>query len=216
MGLREDSPLAGRGRGDSGARAATLESRHRPGGRWNPPRSRHMRPLSVLPVTTLALLWCVSLWLWPQLPEQIPLHFDGEGTPDRFGARSLVNWFLLPGLGTLLVALFSFVLPPWIVALARRDSPYLNVPQRAELSKLSPEARVRAVQPVGSMLMVIAAEVALLFTLLQFGTARVASGAWQKLPTTMAFGAVGVLVATTLVWLPLLNRGVRRELERQG
>jgi uncharacterized membrane protein len=173
-----------------------------------------MRPLSILPVSALILLWVVSMWLWPGLPEQIPLHFDGAGRPDRMGERSALHWFLLPGVATLMALVFTFVLPMWIAYLARRDSPYLNVPQRAELSKLSPEARVRAVEPVTSMLMVVAAEVTLLFALMQYGTARVASGTWQKLPTTMVFGALGLLVATTLVWLPLLGRGVRRELER--
>lgn len=178
------------------------------------PDVARMRPLSVLPVSALILLWVVSVWLWPALPEQIPLHFDGAGRPDHFGERNALNWFLLPGIATLLALLFAFVLPPWIAYLARRDSPYLNVPQRAELSKLSPEARVRAVEPVASMLMVIAAEVTLLFAVLQYGTAQVASGVWPELPTTMVFGALGLLVATTLVWLPLLGRGVRRELER--
>jgi len=173
-----------------------------------------MRPLSVLPVSALIVLWSVSVWLWPGLPEQIPLHFDGAGSPDRFGARSALHWFLLPGVATLMVLLFAFVLPLWIAYLARRDSPYLNVPQRAELSKLTPEARVRAVEPVASMLMVVAAELSLLFALLQFGTAQVAKGSWEQLPTAMVFGTLGVLVATTLIWLPFLGRGVRSELER--
>jgi uncharacterized membrane protein len=175
-----------------------------------------MRPLTALPVAGLILQWNLALWLWPTLPESIPLHFDGAGTPDRFGPRTALDWFLLPGVATLLVLLFAFVLPPWITSLARRDSPYLNVPHRAELSKLTPEARARAVEPVVRMLIVLATELTLLFSVLQYGSARVASDAWQKLPTAMVFGALGLLLATTLLWLPFLGRGVRRELERAG
>lgn len=173
-----------------------------------------MRPLSVLPVAALILLWGLALWLWPELPETIPLHFDGGGQPDRFGARTPLNWFLLPGLATLFVLLFAFVMPPWIASLARSDSPYLSMPQRAELSRLAPEARVRAVEPVASMLIVLAAEVTLLFAVLLYGTAQVARGSWNALPTAMVFGTLGVLLSTTVLWLPFLGRGVRRELER--
>lgn len=173
-----------------------------------------MRPLTVLPVAALILIWGLALWLWPQLPERIPMHFDGAGRPDRFSPRTPTNWFLLPALATAFVVVFTFVLPAWIARLARSDSPYLNVPRRAELSQLTPEARVRAMQPVGTMLTVLATELTLLFAVIQYGSAKVASGAWEKLPTAMVFGALGVLLATTAVLLPLLGRGVRREIER--
>jgi len=173
-----------------------------------------MRPLSLLPLTALVLLWSLALWLWPDLPERIPLHFDGSGAPDRYGAKTPWNWFLLPGIATLLVGLFSFVLPPWIESLAARNSVWLNVPRRADFVRLDPAARVRAVRPVHAMLLSISAELALLFAALLWGTARVASGAWERLPTALVLGAFGLLLATTLVWLPFLRGAVRRELER--
>lgn len=173
-----------------------------------------MRPLVLLPATTLVLLWALALWLWPHLPEQIPLHFDGTGVPDRFGARTVANWFLLPGIATAMVGLFAFALPPWIAALARRNASYLNVPRKEDFARLEPSARVRAVGPVNAMLQVIAAELALLFGVILYGTERVASGAWPSLPTTMVFGSFGILLATALLWIPFLRRAVERELER--
>lgn len=173
-----------------------------------------MRPLSVLPVVALILIWALALWLWPDLPERIPLHFDGAGRPDRFGDKTLLSWFGLPTLATVFALVFAFVLPPWIVSLARRNSKYLNVPDRAQFEKLPPEARVRATRPVTSMLIVLATEITLLFGVIQYGTARVASGAWEKLPTAMVFGALGILVATSLLWLPFVGRGVRNEVQR--
>jgi uncharacterized membrane protein len=173
-----------------------------------------MRPLALLPATALVLLWALALWLWPHLPEQIPLHFDGAGTPDRFGARTAVNWFLLPGIATLMVGLFAFALPPWIVALARRNASYLSVPRKEDFARLDPAARARAVGPVNAMLQVIAAELALLFGVILYGTERVASGAWPGLPTAMVFGSLGVLLATALLWIPFLHRAVERELAR--
>jgi uncharacterized membrane protein len=171
-----------------------------------------MRPLALLPAASLVFLWTLALWLWPHLPEQIPLHFDGAGAPDRFGARTPWNWFLLPGIATALVGLFAFALPPWIASLARNNSAYLSVPRKEDFARLTPDARVRAVSSVGVMLQVIAAELALLFSVMLYGTERVANGVWPGLPTAMVFGAFGLLLSTTLVWLPLFLKAVEREL----
>lgn len=173
-----------------------------------------MRPLVLLPAFALVALWATALLLWPELPERIPLHFDATGTPDRYGARTAANWFLLPGLGTGLVLLFAFALPPWVTHLARSNASTLSVPRRADFGRLAPEARVRAIQPVCTMLIVLATEMTALFGMLLVGTARVASGAWKVLPTAMVFGAVGLLLATGVLWIPVLNGAVRRELER--
>lgn len=175
-----------------------------------------MRRLALLPATALVILWALALWLWPTLPERIPLHFDATGAPDRFGARTAWNWFLLPGIATVLVGLFAFALPPWIVSLARGNSPYLSVPRKADFERLDPPARVRAVGPVIDMLQVIAAELALLFAVILYGSAQVAKEAWPGLPTAMVLGAFGVLLATVLLWLPLSGRAIERELARTG
>lgn len=42
----------------------------------------------------LVLILAASAWLWPQLPERIPMHFDFAGNVNRYGSRAV--WFLLP------------------------------------------------------------------------------------------------------------------------
>ncbi|KGQ21886.1 DUF1648 domain-containing protein [Thermus filiformis] len=57
----------------------------------------------------LALAWGVSLWLYPRLPEPLPVHWNLQGEADRYGSR-LEALFLLPLVMTFLVPLFG-VLP---------------------------------------------------------------------------------------------------------
>ena len=114
-----------------------------------------MRVLALLPVVALGLLWAWAIHVYPDLPERIPMHFDASGAPDRFAPRSPFNWFLLPGIVTLLVALLAFGLPLWIRRLAARNASYLNVPRKKEFARLSPEARVRAITPIVVLLRVV-------------------------------------------------------------
>ena len=171
-----------------------------------------MRFVWLLPCAALVAVWCAAGLLWPTLPERIPLHFDLRGVPDRHGARTVWNW-LLPGIATLLVVAFTFALPPWNLRLAERDAPYLNVPRRAEFSRLAPEARVRALRPVAVLLPVLAAELALVFAWIQLASARVASGTWERLPTWMLAGTLAAIVATTVAFLLVQRRSLRQEIE---
>lgn len=133
-----------------------------------------MRASAIACLVALAVLWSSAAWLWTGLPERFPVHFDAGGTPDRWVERSALGWFLLPGLGTLLVALFSLALPVWIPRLAASNSAFLNVPRKREFAALSPAARVRAVLPTVVILRLVGAEVALLFSVIVLGSARVA------------------------------------------
>lgn len=171
-----------------------------------------MRIVWLLPWAALAVTWGIAWILWPALPERIPLHFDLHGLPDRHGARTVWNWFLLPAIASLIVAAFSFVLPRWILRLAERDAPYLDVPRRAEFSRLTPEARVRVMRPAAGLLQVLAAELALAFAWIQLATARIASGEWERLPAWTLAGILGAVGATVLAFLLVLRWRLRREI----
>ncbi len=60
-----------------------------------------------------------TFWAWPQLPPRIATHFNLAGQPDGWSPR-LVGALLLPGLGALLLLLFS--------ALPRMDPLRRNFP----------------------------------------------------------------------------------------
>ena len=57
-----------------------------------------------LPLTAILLMVAASLYAWGRVPEQLPVHWDLGGQPDRYGGR-------LEALGVLpLISLFLYVL----------------------------------------------------------------------------------------------------------
>jgi len=173
-----------------------------------------VRASAVLAVLSVAVLWICALWLWPGLPELIPVHFDAGGVPDRFGARTPFNWFLLPGIATVMGLLLAFGLPLWIRRLAASNSLLLHVPNKRDFTALSPESRVRAVEPMLVMLRLVAVEIALLFGILLCGCARIASGALQRLPPSLVWMSLVLMIGTALLSFPFSIAAVRRERAR--
>lgn len=55
----------------------------------------------------LVFLWRFTLKHYAALPQTIPVHFDFDGKPDRFGSRKYS--FLLPVLLTVFYFIFTFV-----------------------------------------------------------------------------------------------------------
>lgn len=170
-----------------------------------------MRAFAALPIVGLVVLWSLALWLWPSLPERLPMHFDLQGTPDRYEQRSPTAWFLLPGLATVLAGAFAWLLPPWLLRLARHNSHLLKVPDRNRFRALPTEGRVRALAPTVAMLRLLAAEITLLFAYVLLGTHAVATGAASRLSSLPILLATVAIAATALGSIPFCTRAVRRE-----
>jgi uncharacterized membrane protein len=64
------------------------------------------RELVFLPVMILPMVYIV--YMWPQLPERVPIHFDLHGTANGWGSRWTV--WLEPGI-TVLIYLVTLFLP---------------------------------------------------------------------------------------------------------
>ncbi|MCB0635323.1 MAG: DUF1648 domain-containing protein [Lewinella sp.] len=58
-----------------------------------------------LAIATLILLCLIPLFYFMSLPDRIPLHFDGTGTPDSWGSRYTI--FILPGIAVVMYFLLS-------------------------------------------------------------------------------------------------------------
>lgn len=81
----------------------------------------------------VAALLADVAWCYPQLPQQVPLHFDSAGRPDGWGAKQeLLGW----SLGTVVIMavllspaiLLMKFLPPSLINLPRHD--YWLAPER--------------------------------------------------------------------------------------
>jgi len=162
-------------------------------------------------VLCLAALWAFAGTAWSGLPEQIPTHFDLSGRADGWAAPGFSSWFLLPTLATALVGFFGLGLPRWVVGMARRNSPLLNMPQKRRFQALPEEARVRAVGVMAAGLQRFALLFALLFGWVLYGAQEVAHGRWEVLPPVGMFGGVGLLLAQSLWLVVAASRAVSRE-----
>ena len=162
-------------------------------------------------ILAVAALWVLAVSAWPGLPEQVPTHFDVGGRPDAWAAPGLASWFLLPALATGVVGVMGLGLPRWIVGLARRNSPGLNMPQKARFQALPEAARVRVASTMAAGLRRVALLVAALFGWILYGTREVAHGRWEALPPAGLFGVVGLLVLQSLWLIIRASRAVSRE-----
>lgn len=60
-------------------------------------------------LAALVMAFAAGLWLWGQLPDQVPVHWNIRGEPDRWGSPATAV-FLLPAIGFWLAVLLA-VLP---------------------------------------------------------------------------------------------------------
>jgi len=168
----------------------------------------------VLLALAVAATWALAGWSWPDLPPRFPVHFDARGNPDGWAAKSALAWFALPGLGTVIAALLGLGLPAWIVAMARSNSPWLNVPNKKAFAALPEDARVRAVAGPVQWLIVLAIALQALFAWIVYGGARVASGEWRTLPSWPSWLLVAAVVVCATAQAFFGARAIRREVER--
>lgn len=121
-----------------------------------------------------------ALWLYPQLPDRIPMHFGPDGTPDVWGARGTI--FLSVGL-SLFMQVFLTVIPKFGASL----SPKIRTSKdpAAELAWAT-----RFIEGVRGW-------IAGLFLVLLWSTASVATGNAQGLGWVF-FSYVGIGLAVIL------------------
>lgn len=133
------------------------------------------RTLAGLNLLALAGLWGFAVWAWPRLPERIPLHFGIDGTPDRWGPPSAVNWFLLPVVVALLNVLLV-VVASWL----SRDPSRINLPGGQRVDDLAPPARTAVVRLMETTLAVVQLMVNVVFILVQSAQFAAATGDSSK------------------------------------
>ncbi|MCR9243845.1 MAG: DUF1648 domain-containing protein [bacterium] len=175
-----------------------------------------MKILRVLVALAIAGQVATAIALFSELPEQIPVHFDAGGKPDRWARPDAIEWFFIPGLLAVAGIVCGFLLPAWTVGMARRKSPWLNVPDRERFYALSEAARVAAMRPVAIGLAAIALELQVLIAFLLVGTFRVAAGSWDRLPPLGIYGLIGLLLVTATVLAIASSRAVKRALNESG
>ena len=174
-----------------------------------------MIPPRLALLAAMAIVWWLALAAWPDLPARIPRHFDAGGRPDAWTDTGVVSWFGVPALATLLGAVFGVVLPAWIRRLAERRPQWVNVVGgRARFQALPAAARQRVVAAMTPWLVWLATLLQALFAALVRGSADVATGGAERMPTAPLVAALvglgGLVVGMVAAQVRALDRETAR------
>ena len=86
------------------------------------------RQYYVATAVVCALTLMYILLRWDSVPDPIPVHFDGSGTPDRFEPKSFLNATVLVWIGVVFAIALPLCVPP--ISLARKT---MDVPAESAL-----------------------------------------------------------------------------------
>jgi hypothetical protein len=167
------------------------------------------RALRTLTLLLLAVLTARTLHWYPLLPDPFPIHFNGAGDADGWAAKNPVAWALAPGVGIALAAMMG-LLAAKLPGMAARSPGSVNMPDKARFLALDEAGRAAALAPTATYLRWVSACVAGLFLYIVEGIGRMATGAWDSLPSW----PVLVFMALIIGGLPFLLRATRRALEQ--
>lgn len=161
------------------------------------------RALVILLFVAYLAMWAVAIWGWTVLPARFPAHFDAEGLPDRYVAKSFAGWFGLPVLFTVIGAAIASV-GLVVERFAKKNVAFVNVPERAAFLRLPAEARGKALAPLTDVGFMMPPALAGLSAYVQWASIEVALGRQRELSTfpivlmlIWSFGAVGTGVVRT-------------------
>ncbi len=77
----------------------------------NPPVTQREKLFDKLTIATLLAMLVVAAIYYPQLPQEIPIHFNGKGEPDGFGNKMTLWLVPLIGLGVSLPMFYLYKIP---------------------------------------------------------------------------------------------------------
>ncbi len=105
----------------------------------------------------------ISAMLYPDLPARYPVHFGLSGAPDRWADKSMLTWFLVPGIGGLILFMLMGA------ALFTRKKPELiNVIDQKKFLGLSPADRELVLRAMDNLFVSMAVLEQLLFGFIQY------------------------------------------------
>ena len=167
------------------------------------------REIHLVNALLIAGLLLFSIWSYQHLPESIPAHFDFDGTPTRWAAKSFWSWFSGPMVGIALAAMMY-----GIAAVAPRLPNSVNMPDKKRYMKLPIERKLRVLSVTQNLLYATSVPLLTMFMLIQYGSWISAQGG-SATPYVVIALIIGVLItpATLIFFLPKSSSVLKRELE---
>lgn len=139
---------------------------------------------------SLVLTWLLTLWHYPSLPEEIPIHFGLSGQPDRWGDKGMI--FFLPFLGSFLTFIILFI---------SQHPNSFNYPV-----KITAENKARQGALAQRMIHYVLLVINLLFLGLVSDSIHVAMGQQNGLKTFWLYVAIGLLLLIPILYMVVARR----------
>jgi uncharacterized membrane protein len=136
--------------------------------------TRRYRLLNAL---LLLALFAGSAWAYPRLPARIPVHFGLSGEPDRWAARSVASWFLLPAIA----AALALALHGMSVAGARNPDLW-NLPDKRRFKALRPAQQAPIIARMQEFLAFVGCVTTALLGVVQAAIFTASTGDATRLP----------------------------------
>lgn len=170
-------------------------------------RGSGLGTLILLNALLLGALWLFSIWAFPNLPDRYPVHFDFQGTPNRWAAGSSKEWFLVPGIATFLNAVFI------ATAASLRMIPVqlINLPNKERFLKLPRDRQLFVLDKVGQMTLGIALIPNVTLFAVQAMVYFVALGSMKMLHPALIMPLPALIVVVLIAWSVHIARVIRRE-----
>lgn len=145
------------------------------------------RILILVLVLSVATMWATAAYFYADLPARIPTHFDASGAPDAFAPKTLFMWFRLPLAFTVITGIFV-AMAATIPTLAARYTRFLNVPDKQKFVNLPLEARIRVLEPMRDLSLMMP------IPLLVLGMLMAWAGAQRMVGREAPFSPIVILV----------------------
>lgn len=136
----------------------------------------------------------MSAMLYPDLPARYPVHFGLSGAPDRWADKSLVSWFLVPGVGGFILASLYGA-----TVFTRKKPELINIINKEKFLRMSDAEREPVFNAMDNLFVTIGTSEQLLFGFIQYElyTAAVyppGNIGTLLLPVIMGFSVVTLLI----------------------
>jgi uncharacterized membrane protein len=162
-----------------------------------------MKLVHLLNAILLAALVGLSVLVYPDLPDRIPLHFGADGTPDRWGDRTILSWLMLPLIG----ALTAVVMYATAHYIPRRPQSF-NMPDKKKLLALPRPEQEWVMRGAADMLHVTALTMLVMFAGMQYG-------AWESAHTGVGSRSMVTSILVGLVTMPFNTVGFLVVIQRR-
>jgi uncharacterized membrane protein len=151
--------------------------------------------------------WILAFYYWGKLPTTIPTHFGFSGQADSWGAKSILQVFLIPFIQSLITGGFIFLY---------YKPQYSDMPTTLWLLTMDPKIRDHAFDLIRTMLVGTGVWISVLFTYIVYTMNESAMNSGIGMNTWFLFGLVGGMIIWLILWTIKVYHATREAIKTRN